>query len=339
MALKCKVLSRFFAFLLVTAVCTTPAMAAELPETLVPMGNAVGITVKTDGVLVADVSEVETEEGKRYPASDAGIYPGDVITNVNGQKITGLEELEKILDENAGKPLEVKVERTGETKAVEISPCKSKDGSYELGVWLRDSMTGLGTITFYDPESKLYGALGHPINDIDTGVLVPVRTGSIMQAAVSGVIRGEPGNPGQLQGAFDADSILGDVEENTVGGIFGELSEIKTAEAKEEIPVAEAEEIALGEVTVLSNVAGEQVERYTAEITRIYDGSDVNGRNMMISITDERLLDKTGGIVQGMSGSPIIQDGKLIGAVTHVLVNDPTRGYGIFIENMLDAAS
>ena len=335
-----KAMKNLTGFFLAAAIfCTAPAaLAADFPEEVIPMGNAVGITIGAEGVLIVNIVEVETESGKKSPAYEAGIAPGDIITQINAETISCVDDLKNALEKNNGEELSIRVLRGDKEKQFTLCPCKSTDGVYEMGVWLRDSMTGLGTITFYDPASKTYGALGHPVNDLDTGVLMPIRTGTIMRAAVSGVVKGQPGVPGQLQGAFNLEDVIGNVEKNTESGIFGTMTQDELSAGKNAIPVADASEIELGEAVILSNIAGKNVEEYTVEVTRIYSDFDPQGRNMMIRVTDEDLIAATGGIVQGMSGSPIIQNGKIIGAVTHVLVNNPIKGYAITIENMLQSS-
>ena len=214
---------------------------------------------------------------------------------------------------------------------------ENSQGVYQLGVWLRDSMAGIGTLTFADPETGLFGTLGHGINDVDTAVLMPLQSGSIMPASVPDVKRGASGQPGELHGQFDLTQDLGTLYANTSQGIFGQLKQAETVAGLEPVPVASREQVKTGKATILSNIRGDEVEEFEVEITHVYD-QDEGARSLMLQVTDPDLLEATGGIVQGMSGSPILQDGKLVGAVTHVLVNDPTRGYGIFIENMLDAA-
>lgn len=215
----------------------------------------------------------------------------------------------------------------------------SADGSYKLGAWIRDSMAGIGTITFYDPESGIFGALGHGINDVDTAQLMPLQAGSIMYAEVTDVQKGASGAPGELHGTFQVNRDMGDLFANTGSGVFGTLSDASLVNGIEPVAVAERSEVQVGPAVIRSNIAGEKVEEYQVEITRIYPSNGEDTRNLMVKVTDPALLDATGGIVQGMSGSPILQNGKLVGAVTHVLVNDPTQGYGILAENMLAQAS
>ena len=246
-----------------------------------------------------------------------------------------IEEFREELGRWSGGEITLRVLRGDKTMQFAVTPSAGKNGG-ELGVWLRDGMAGLGTVSFYDPATGLYGALGHAVNDIDTGVLIPVRDGEIMAAEVSGVVRGECGKPGELLGSFDSDAELGSIETNCTSGIFGQLDRNCSIAGGCALEMAQRHEIMVGEATVLAGVDG-TVREYAVEISRIYPG-ETGGRDLLITVTDPALIEKTGGIVQGMSGSPIIQDGKLVGAVTHVLVNDPTRGYGIFIENMLEAA-
>lgn len=225
--------------------------------------------------------------------------------------------------------------RNGKPVQLSVQAIQNTQGSYQLGVWLRDSMAGIGTMTFYDPDSGVFAALGHGINDVDTATLMPMESGSIMYASVTDVKKGESGAPGELHGSFDVNRDLGDLYANTNLGIYGVLRDGALSPRGEAVEVAAREEVHVGGATILSNIAGEQVEEYQVEITHVYPAAAGDTRNLMVQVTDPRLLETTGGIVQGMSGSPILQDGKLVGAVTHVLVNDPTRGYGILAENMV----
>ena len=210
----------------------------------------------------------------------------------------------------------------------------SADGAYKLGAWIRDSMAGIGTVTFYCPDTGAFGALGHGINDVDTALLMPLESGSILPATVAGVEKGKAGDPGQLQGVFDTDSTLGLLHANTSGGVFGVMADSGWVEGT---PVAAAErsEVQPGKATILCNISGDRVEEYAIQISKVFPEREDDCRDYLIQVTDQRLLDATGGIVQGMSGSPILQNGKLVGAVTHVLVDDPTSGYGIYVGRML----
>ena len=311
------------------------ALAAE-SRMLVPGGSVIGIKVECQGVMVAGINEVQTLSGAKKPALDAGLRAGDIITRVGDAEVESVEDFRREIGAWSGGMLELGVVRAGENVTLSIAPERDKSGAAEIGVWLRDGMAGLGTLTFYEPETGLFGALGHAVNDVDTGVLIPLRGGSVARAEVSGVIAGERGKPGELLGSFDPSASAGSISRNTGFGIFGTLDGGSGIAAGQALPIAAKADMAVGPATVLAGVDG-QTREYAVEISRVYPG-DNGGRDMLISVTDPELLEKTGGIVQGMSGSPILQNGRLVGAVTHVLVNDPTSGYGIAIENMLEAA-
>ena len=316
-----------------------PAAAAELDpgvKELVPLGQAVGIKLFSDGVLVVGLSTVDTAAGPAAPGKTCGLRMGDRITHINGQKVNTIEEVQAILEQERDGDLTLQVVREDQNLQLTTRGVETASGQYQLGVWLRDSMAGIGTMTFYDPDSGVFAALGHGINDVDTAQLMPLESGSVMEAEVDQVQKGEKGQPGQLQGIFNLEEDLGVLYANTDRGIFGRMEEDALTEGTEPIPVAQAKEVSVGSAVILSTISGDNVEEYTVEIKEIHEKGGT--RNLVLEVTDPRLLETTGGIVQGMSGSPILQNGKLVGAVTHVLVNDPTKGYGILIENMLDAA-
>ena len=326
---------------------TVPAMlqlSAQTVETgseaqesrmVIPLGKAVGIKLFSDGVLVVGLSPVETEQGTCYPGRDSGLKTGDLITHIDGEEVDTIEEIQQAVALRAGESLAIQAVRGQQQLQLTVAPVENNQGVYQLGVWLRDSMAGIGTMTFYDPDSQMFAALGHGINDVDTATLMPMESGSIMYASVTDVKKGESGAPGELHGSFDVNRDLGDLYANTNLGIYGVLRDGALSPHGEAVEVAAREEVHVGGATILSNIAGEQVEEYQVEITHVYPAAAGDTRNLMVQVTDPRLLETTGGIVQGMSGSPILQDGKLVGAVTHVLVNDPTRGYGILAENMV----
>ena len=304
------------------------AMAAEL----IPVGTAIGIEVDVDGVLVEKLCEVETEEGMKHPAKSAGLKEGDVIVGCNGEEIDDLEDFSEEIKNLGGAPLVLTVLRDGKQLSCELTPVLSESGEYRLGLWLRDKVAGIGTVTYYDPKSGEYGALGHGINDPESGVLIPITEGKTFDASVVDVVQGKSGDPGELTGSFDTGAEFGTVEGNTVYGIFGHGAQV-VGQLMDTAALGEAQ---VGAAQILSTVAGQEPRLYDIHIDKILRQ---NGEERYrLTVTDSELLEITGGVVCGMSGSPIIQDGKLVGAVTHVLVNDPTRGYGIFIENMLDAA-
>ena len=308
------------------------ALAFTLPvgalaQDLVPVGEAVGIEAVTDGLLVASLSKVETASGEASPAADAGVLPGDVITRIDAEEVSNAEEFAKALAGLDGSSVELTVLRDEKTLQLEVTPAMDTSGVWRLGLWLRGSVSGIGTVTYYDPETGEYGALGHSITDADTGVLLPIGEGSICDASISDVQRGERGKAGELHGSYDASDKIGTVRANTEHGIFG------TAEGfdGQPLPVAETDEISDGAAVILANVSGDEVREYAVEISAL----DSNNERLLITVTDPALIEATGGIVQGMSGAPVLQNGKLIGAVTHVLVSDPTRGYGVTIAAML----
>jgi stage IV sporulation protein B len=320
------------AICLVLVLAFTAAGSGALALELAPCGRAVGISIKAGGLLVCALSDVE---GGVCPARSAGILPGDLITGVNGADTATTDDFLAAITGAEGGTLELSIQRGDEEKTVSVTPCNDGSGAPKLGLWLREGCTGIGTVTFIDPQTGAYGALGHPVNDADSGVPVPVEDGSIMQAQIESVRRGERGSPGELCGVYDEGSVLGSIDSNTASGIFGTVDTAALG-ALDAIPVAEESEIQIGSAEILSNVCGNTVDSYEVQITRVYSG-DSAGRAVMLQVTDPALLEATGGIVQGMSGSPIIQNGKLIGAVTHVLVDDPTRGYGVSIAAMLDS--
>ena len=322
------------------AMMALPARAvggADGAEMVIPLGKAVGIKLFSDGVLVVGLSPVETEEGACYPGRDSGLKAGDLITHINGEEVDTIEEIQQVIAQQAGETLAIQAVRDERQLQLTAAPVPNSRGVYQLGVWLRDSMAGIGTMTFYDPDSGVFAALGHGINDVDTAKLMPLESGGIMPATVTDVKKGTEGQPGELHGDFDLTTDLGALYANTGRGIFGRLSGQSLVQGLQPVPVARREQVQEGEAVILSNIRGDQVERFAIRITQV-SGTEDGARSLMLQVTDPALLEATGGIVQGMSGSPILQNGRLVGAVTHVLVNDPTRGYGILIESMLDAA-
>ena len=312
-------------------------VTARSARTLIPVGKAVGIKLFSDGVLVVGFSQIPAEGGTAIPAKDCGLREGDVITHINAEEVDTIEEVQGQLQEIGGEKMSIRAVRDGKTVQVTAQAVKcSTDGVYKLGAWLRDSMAGIGTVTYYDPETGAFGALGHGINDVDTALLMPMESGALLSATVADVKKGSRGEPGELHGEFDLSGDIGVLSANTRHGIFGTLSSHDMA-TMEPVEVAAADQVETGEALIYSNVAGDQVRAYKVEITKLFHETD-DGRDLMLKVTDPALLEQTGGIVQGMSGSPILQNGRLVGAVTHVLIGDPTQGYGIMAEHMLEAA-
>ena len=308
---------------------------------LIAGGEALGVKLNMKGVLVVGTSEVEGRDGRKYnPAIDSGIAIGDSITYINNIKVKDAQNVIDILNNVGSNNVKIVVERDNKEITTELIPVKSKqDNSYRLGIWVRDKTAGIGTLTFYDKESKKFGALGHSITDGDTGKLMNAENGEIMKAQISSIEQGSKGNPGEIKGMFfESKDILGNIESNTKFGIYGTFDDNQVNTRKKEFPVALQNEVKEGKAYILSTVEGDKVEEYEVEVIKVDRQYSPEPKSLVIQVTDKKLLEKTGGIVRGMSGSPIIQNGKIIGAVTHVFVNDPTKGYGIFIEWMMKEA-
>jgi len=322
--------------MLLAVIMLFPARAAEITA-VIPIGHTVGIKMSAEGVLVVRLNEVKAADGPSVcPAREAGVEEGDLIVSINGEQIDSNDALQKQIALSAGKTAELEVEREGGRKTLTVTPCEDEKGVYRIGVLARDSMAGIGTLTYVDPETGAYGSLGHGICDSETGVLMPLKDGSLLYSVVGSVQRGKEGEPGALQGEFDGERPLGSVQENTKSGIFGTMTDSSLYSSLETVPVAEPDELQTGPAEILTNIDGDKVERCKVNIIKIYPEDDEYGRGMMLKVTDKKLLDKTGGIVQGMSGSPVLQNGKIVGAVTHVLVSDPACGYAICIQKMLE---
>lgn len=318
------------ASLLIVSLLSPPGLAVRM---LIPCGMPTGVRMTAKGVVVCGMNDISSAAGKVCPAEEAGLRTGDILYSVNGTEISSGEEFAQEVAESDGEPVTLEGERDDVTVRVTVQPVMSTaDSMYHLGLLVRDSMAGIGTITYVDPQSGEYGALGHAVCEVDSGTKLPLEDGSLMPASVVDITEGKRGEPGELIGSFELDKTMGTITKNTACGIFGTLGRTINGKA---LPVASADEVKTGDAQILACVGGSDPKKFTVRIERIM-GKDAQGKSMAIHVTDDRLIDKTGGIVQGMSGSPIIQDGKLVGAVTHVTVNDPTRGYGIFIENMLE---
>lgn len=310
-------------------------------EYVIPAGMPFGIKMFTDGVMVVGMTDVICEGQTVNPAKDAGIQPGDVITEINGKRVATNEDVARLITDSQGEALTLLLCRDGKGQIqTSLIPVLGEGSEgYRAGMWVRDSSAGIGTLTFIDPAAGIFAGLGHAVCDIDTGNLMPLYSGEAVNVTITGVTKGESGHPGELRGAFSDESPIGILIKNDVTGIYGLMNGVPSIleQCSEPLPTALRHEVKTGKAYIRATVAGEEVQEYEINIDRVTFGEQNPTRNMVIRITDSRLLATTGGIVQGMSGSPIIQDGKIVGAVTHVLVNDPTRGYGIFIENMLEA--
>ena len=296
-------------------------------------GSPFGIKMFTEGVMVVGLTDLDTATGSINPAKDAGVHIGDVLLRINGVDVQTNEQVAELMAQSGGKPLQMDLRRKNEALTVTLTPCKSTaSDSYRAGMWVRDSSAGIGTMTFYDPTTGVFGGLGHAVCDVDTGEILPLMSGEAVQVEITGVVRGESGSPGELQGDFYTKGRLGKLYLNNETGVYGTLNSRMSPSYL--IPIAFRQEVKAAPATILTTLDGSTPQEYEIMIEKVNFADHTPTKNMVIRITDERLLEKTGGIVQGMSGSPILQDGKLVGAVTHVFVNDPTRGFGIFAENM-----
>ena len=299
-----------------------PAAAAAASR-LIPVGSTVGLELQTDGILVAEVCEdCKTE-----------LEPGDRIISIDGTEISSVKEIHDRLNKGSGS-VTLTVLRNGKKTELMAQPIDTDQGK-RLGISVRDHIAGIGTVTYVNPKDNTFGALGHGVNEIGSMELLPANRGSVYESTIQSVKKGEIGVPGQLQGTATSTEPIGNIYCNSSHGVFGTLGTDLTKNPA--LPVAKNSEITTGKATILSNVLGTEVQEYDVEIIKIYPTESDSGRNICLQVTDPKLLELTGGIVQGMSGSPIIQNGKLIGAVTHVFVQNPKMGYGIFIENMLKA--
>jgi len=303
---------------------------------LIPSGECIGVKIFCDGLVTVGVTDFETEDGKTAsPAKSAGIKKGDIIKEINGKRILKTSDFTNELDLTIGE-CEVTLVRDGKEKKLTLLPVKAKDGHKRIGVWVRDSVAGIGTLTFQKENDKSFAALGHGISDSDANILMPLENGRIYEASVLGINKGKKGVPGEIIGSINEEKEIGICTGNSETGIYGSSDGFINNNTA--IEVASGAEIKKGEATVICTLDETGPKAYSIEITNINRFDAGGTKSMIIKVIDPRLISKTGGIVQGMSGSPIVQNGKLVGAVTHVFVNDPTRGYGIFIENMLAEA-
>ena len=320
----------------VIPVKTISVRQTNQPEAVL-CGTPFGMKLEASGVVVVGTADISTGGTSVNPASEAGLKIGDVIYSAGGQAVTENSQLAKIFEASRGKPVTVEAERGGKEFTAVLKPVYSEiDGQYKGGLWVRDSTAGIGTLTFYEPETGVFGGLGHGICDVDTNELIPLGSGEILPVAISGIVPGQRGTAGELQGYFSSDLPMGELTANTDTGVYGVLSQ--PPEESETLPIAMKQEVKAGKAQICTTIDGSGPHYYDIEIESVnYDESRLT-KNLVIRVTDSALLEKTGGIIQGLSGSPIIQNGKLVGAVTHVLLNEPEKGYGIFAETMWQSA-
>lgn len=300
-------------------------------------GEVFGIKLYTDGVIVVGIQEVQTDSGKKSPSGSAGIEVGDIIVAIDGENVYTSDQVQSILGANNGGSFGVKIKRGERYRDYTVTPvyCE-REGCYKAGMWVRDSTAGIGTITFYNKQSGIFAALGHQINDIDTKEIMPMLDGEAVKATVSKIEKSTRGTTGSLECDF-TNQTLGKLLSNTDCGIYGAYAEI--SECAKEYPVAAIQEVKKGKATLISTVEKGQPKKYEIEITHIGFNENNREKNMIVKVTDKDLIDKTGGIVQGMSGSPIIQNGKLVGALTHVIVGNPQKGYAVFAQTMAEESN
>lgn len=305
-----------------------------IPNTkVIPVGKAIGMKLYTDGVLVVGMSEIN---GKK-PYENTGIQEGDRIIEINNEKVDSTDELIETVNKSNGKQIAVKYKRNEDIITTSIEPAKTDDDQYKLGLWVRDAAAGVGTMTFYEPSSGMFAALGHGITDIDTSDLIQIANGELVTTNILSIVKGEKGAPGEIRGTIENGVSFGNIYKNTKYGVYGNVLNKSRLElnSAEEMEVALRNEIKTGKAQILCELQDGKIERYEIEIQKLFINNNEDNKSMVIKVTDKRLIEKTGGIIQGMSGAPIIQNGKFVGAVTHVLVNDPTIGYGVFADIMI----
>ncbi|MBQ4249001.1 MAG: SpoIVB peptidase [Clostridia bacterium] len=338
-------------FLCIVAICSVSAGSAVFadayesavtasageyaPKELIPLGVASGIRLFSGGASVVGINPVDTGEGQKTPAREAGIKVGDVVTSLDGESIGSIDDVISFMDGFRGGELEVGFLRGDEAKRETITPRRTSDGAWKLGLTIRDSEAGIGTLTYLDPRTGEFGGLGHGIQDPGTGRLFDMKSGDASGVIITGIVKGSKDEPGEIMGMLlEGENQTGSVLLNTDRGVYGEMTPDSPLFGLSALKIASNDEITEGKAWILSDVLSNGVEKFEIEIEKVYNAKKNSNKNMLIRVTDERLLSATGGIIQGMSGSPIIQNGKLAGAVTHVLVHDPIRGYAISIENM-----
>ncbi len=304
--------------------------------TVIPLGNAIGMKLYTKGVLVVGMSQIDTDNNeKKKPYENSGIEQGDTILEVNNNEIENTEDLITEVKNSNGNPIKIKYAKQNRTLETSITPVKSKN-EYKIGLWVRDAAAGVGTLTFYEPSTNIFMALGHGISDIDTEKIVEIASGELITANIMSIVKGRKGNPGEIRGSIESGYNIGKVYKNTNFGVYGTLTNKNVLSiTNEALEVATRDEVKEGKAQIICQLENSGTKKYDIEIEKIYIANNEDNKSMLIKIIDNELLEKTGGIIQGMSGAPVIQNGKFIGAVTNVLVNDPTQGYAVFGDMMI----
>lgn len=310
-----------------------------IPTTeVIPLGNVVGLKLYTNGVLVVGMSEINGKDNVKYkPYESTGIEEGDMIVEINEKSITCTNDLISTVKAYGEHELSLKYIRDGNVLETTITPIKTSNNEYKLGLWVRDTAAGIGTATFYDPSTGMFASLGHGILDVDTENLLDISYGEFITTTISSLVKGEKGKPGKIQGTIDSGISLGTIYKNTEFGVFGIMKDISALniDTSKTYPIALRNEIEVGPATIMCTLENNVRKEYSIEIEKIFINNNENNKSMQLKITDPELLNTTGGIIQGMSGSPIIQNGKVVGALTHVLVSEPTQGYGVFADLMI----
>ncbi len=307
---------------------------------VIPGGMPIGVYMETDGVLILGTDYIESADGQKHNPAENIVKSGDYILEINGISVESKKQLVKEISNLQTDDVVLKLRRDNEIIEVKVTPVLNEKKEYKLGIWIKDNIQGLGTITYISSDNQ-FGALGHGIHDADVKNLLEIDAGKVYKANILNIKKGVKGLPGGMEGmiVYNRANLLGAIESNTEVGVFGTIKDISAiTDVQEKIPVCGKNDVKKGEAKIRCNITGE-IEEYDIEIVKVNRFSREPNKGMVIKVTDERLINITGGIIQGMSGSPILQDGKIVGAVTHVLVNDPTKGYGVFIENMLNAAA
>ena len=311
----------------------------SIQRTVNLIGRTIGLKLYTDGVLVVGMSEIDGIDGNKYkPYEESGIKEGDMIKTINGKTISNTDELINIINNSNGKTISIRYQRESEEIYTTINPVKSINNDYMIGLWVRDAAAGIGTLTYYEEETGSFAALGHGINDIDTNMLLNISNGELVTSQIVSIVKGKKGKPGEIRGIIEGSETIGNIEVNSSIGIYGKVTNIAYINnvKKDEVPVANRNQIKEGKATIICQLTNEdKTEEYEIEIKKIYRTNYTDNKSMLIKVTDERLIEKTGGIIPGMSGTPIVQDGKFVGAITNVLLNDPTQGYAIFADMMM----
>lgn len=311
-------------------------------KVVVPGGEAIGLKLYTNGVLVVGMSEIEGEDNKKYkPYENSGIEEGDMITKISDKTVTCTADLITYVNECNGKEINLKYVRDGKEYETKMNPTKTGEKDYKLGLWVRDAAAGVGTVSFYEPQTGSFAALGHGIIDIDTEEIIHIATGELVTSNIVSIVRGEKGKPGEIRGSIENGTTIGSVYKNSAFGIYGKLNrgtKFIKPNAKE-MEILPRDEIQTGKAKIICTLENNKTEEYEIEIQKVFTNNNTDNKSMIIKVTDQKLIEKTGGIIQGMSGSPIIQNDRFVGAVTHVMVNDPTMGYGVFADMMLKQMS